>query len=109
VNTVVPSGGKLYLLRLPENQVTYYLTPKLVRVDVAEEAVATVAAAQTPQLYALAPEFLAHDLSSLGKLEVLARCASVNRYLKPNERMTFIRLTRQPEVASAASPTQEAH
>jgi 4-amino-4-deoxy-L-arabinose transferase-like glycosyltransferase len=110
VNQAVPAGSKLYLLRLPDNQVTYYLTPELVRVDDAQAAVKTLAAHRSRQIYALAPEFLAESLSSLGKLEVLGRCASVNRYLKQNERMTFVRLTRDAGVASSAGDrSQETH
>jgi len=72
-------------------------------VDDEAEAFETVAAEQSPQVYALAPEFLAERLAKLGRLEVLGRCASVNRYLKEHERMTFVRLTRAVSVASSAA------
>jgi 4-amino-4-deoxy-L-arabinose transferase-like glycosyltransferase len=104
VNQEVPAGAKLYLLRLPDNQVTYYLSPQLIRLDHSALAIEALRADRSPQVYALAPEFLANRLSKLGEVEVLGRCASVNRYLKPNERMTFVRLTRDTAVAAAAVP-----
>jgi 4-amino-4-deoxy-L-arabinose transferase-like glycosyltransferase len=103
VNRQVPANAKLYLLRLPDNQVTYYLSSQMVRVDDELEAFETIASEESTEVYALAPEFLARRLAKLGRLEVLGRCASVNRYLKDYERMTFIRLTRSISVASSAA------
>lgn len=90
INSRLPETAPLYVVSLPRSQITYYLTTPVVRVDEAAEFRAAAAAQRTP-CYVLAPEYLTAELSRQGRAEVVARCASINKYLKPRERLTCIR------------------
>jgi len=103
LNAQLPPQSPVYLLHLPENQITYYLERPLVRLD--EEQRFLNVASPTESQFVLAPEHIALALASLGQLEVIDRCATINRYLKEHERLTAVRLDRTPthETARRAS------
>lgn len=95
-NRTLPAGATLHLLRLPENQIAYYLAPHVARFDLPEEFPPSLEDA-SQNVYVLAPQFLAAELEKLGAVDVLDRCASVNRYLREDERLTLMRLTPSAE------------
>lgn len=90
INSRIPAAAPLYVVNLPRSQITYYLTTPVVRMDEAAEFRAAAAEQRSP-CYVLAPEYLTAELARQGHVEVLARCASINKYLKPRERLTCIR------------------
>ncbi len=99
INQQQPAEQPIYLLQLPENQITYYLHAATRRIDdppIASRRFFDQAA--TVRL--LAPEFLADELTMLGELRVLDRCASVNRYRREDQRLTYFELRQIPLVAS---------
>ncbi|MBI1900782.1 MAG: glycosyltransferase family 39 protein [Planctomycetia bacterium] len=104
INAVVPAGQTLVLLRLPENQITYYLDGPVARVDEPGELPAKLPAT-SGRTYVLAPEFLGDELRQRGVVETLDRCASINRYLTESERLTLFAV-RAPAPATTASATK---
>ena len=99
-NQRVPPGEPVYLVRLPESQISYYLRPALRRYD-DPQAFSGWLASTTGPVYALAPEFVVDDLISVHEVEVLDRCASINRFLTPRDRLTLVRL--KPRTADAGT------
>lgn len=95
-NRTIPHEATLHLLRLPENQIAYYLAPQMVRFDLPEEFPLGLEDA-SQDVFVLAPQFLTAELEKLGAVEVLDRCATVNRYLREDERLTLVRLTPSPQ------------
>lgn len=104
-NGAMPAAEPLYLVELPENQVTYYLDHPLRRFDVRDDFLADVAQSAAGELYVLGPEHLAESLAGLGQVEVLDRCAEIHSYMTPPERLTLMRFDRHghPVTAGAAA------
>jgi 4-amino-4-deoxy-L-arabinose transferase-like glycosyltransferase len=120
INARLPDGATLHLVELPENQITYYLQPKLQRID-QYPAFATwlrssrrwpqQAAAATPgataahsggeNLYLLVPERLTTELAHCGQVRVLDRCDSMIRWMQPGDRLTLVQLVREPSTAAS--------
>jgi hypothetical protein len=91
-NRIVPEKTALHLVRLPENQIAYYLSPHVERFDAPDEFVANIRV-QDREIFVLAPESLREELVELGNVVVLDRCATVNRYLRESDRLTLMRVT----------------
>ena len=99
VNHTVPLDQPLYLVRLPGNQIVYYLRPDLVRIDDPQRLPASLqaprhgpaAASPARTSYILGPQHLADSLQSLGQVEILDQCASIRKVMTPGERITLMR------------------
>lgn len=95
VNEIVPSEETVYLVRLPENQVTWYVDKPMVRIDLLPQF-ATSIPEQADTIYVLAPWFASNEFARWGSVEVLASCQSMNRYFTEEERMTLMKISRDP-------------
>jgi 4-amino-4-deoxy-L-arabinose transferase-like glycosyltransferase len=102
-NQRVAADESLFVVRLPESQICYYLHSRLQRFDdplafsgwVQDHAMAA---------YALAPEFVIAELQKQHNVEVVDRCATVNRFLTERDRITLVRVTpREPQDSSASA------
>lgn len=96
INGRMQAGESLYLLQLVESQITYYLQPPVTRLDVVDRFLNRLPVDQTCQYYIVAPERVVSRLRETGEVEVLDRCESVMRHMKPDERLTFLRYRRPP-------------
>lgn len=103
-NGKLPPNTPLYMVQLPENQITYYLNSPIVRLDEVDKFEQRTSRAN-PQ-YVLAPEYVAKSFTRLGKIEVIDRCATINRYLTERERLTLVRLDRFPAPRTARGTTE---
>lgn len=104
VNRLVPAHERLYMLHLPENQITYYLSASLTRID--DESLFLEGPARTldQPVFILAPRHLAERLASLGQAEVLDRCHAINSYMTERDRLTLLRWQPLLLAAKAESP-----
>jgi hypothetical protein len=102
-NHRVSADESLFVVRLPESQICYYLHSRLQRFDdplafsgwVHDNAVAA---------YALAPEFVITELQEQHDVQVVDRCATVNRFLTEQDRITLVRVTpRKPQDLPAST------
>ena len=98
VNTVVPADATLYMIALPDNQITFYLNSKLRRIDDPAQFSAEISAANSGSLYLLAPRMVADALGPLGQFDVLDQASRLNRYMGEQDRVTLFKLTRTTSV-----------
>ncbi len=98
VNRCKPPGAKLFLLGLPENQITYYLEPPLQRIDRPEDGLRELPR-ELREVYVLAPKHARGLLARLGQVEVLERCASVRRGMAEEQRLILYRLCPTADLA----------
>ncbi len=96
INEITPANAPLYMLDLPENQIAYYLQAPLVRHDNPSKFLSAPPRDQR-ELFVLAPEYLTKELKQIGKVEPLDRCASINRYLTPKQRLTLVKVSLEPD------------
>ncbi|HWC88508.1 MAG TPA: hypothetical protein VG433_02605, partial [Pirellulales bacterium] len=103
INRAVPEGKTLYMLTLPDNQITYYLQPPLTRIDTAIYF-ADQAEHDAPQEYfVLAPIHVVEMLCQRGEGKLLDRAADINsRYMTERDRLTFIAW--KPATTAARGP-----
>lgn len=104
INQVVPAGEPLYMLRLPESQLTYYLQTPIVRLDCRAEFPAHVAGQLDSSLYILAPRFVAEKLALLGEVREIFRASRINRYMTERDRLVFLRWKSAAHAASTLPP-----
>jgi len=93
VNRLAPTDQPIYLLDLPENQITYYLRAPLVRVDEADAFADRLATERQGETILIGPQNVLAELSSLGVVEVLDRCATIRKRMTPDERIVCAKLT----------------
>lgn len=91
-NQRVSSAEPVYVVRLPESQICYYLRSPLQRYDDPLAFSKWVQDNQTTA-YALAPEFVVDELQLRHHVEVVDRCATVNRFLTERDRITLVRVS----------------
>ena len=91
-NSIVPAGKPLYLVHLPEFQITYYLKPPLVRIENERELIAGSTDLDDGS-YILAPQYVVEALSKAGRVEVLDRCPTIRRIMTERDRFILARLT----------------
>lgn len=101
INRTVPEDETVYLVRIIENQIAFYLDRPLMRVDDPADAPAEMAA-EEGTAFVLVPERDIEALSRMGRIEVLDRCDSVNRYMDIDERLTLVRIHRGTAAVSIA-------
>ena len=104
INHVVPSGQSLYMLELPDNQITYYLHPQVVRLDLQAEFTRDVSAAAGESTFVLAPLRVAEKLRHAGEVQEIARCSQINSYLTEADRLTFFRFKRAETAQCSPAP-----
>jgi len=92
VNAIVPPQEILWIVKLTDNQITYYLRQPLRCVE-GEERFLRERGVQPKPVYVLGPEWLGEWLANAGQVRVLDRCDSVVKWLKPNERLTLMEWT----------------
>jgi 4-amino-4-deoxy-L-arabinose transferase-like glycosyltransferase len=103
INHAVPAGKTLYMLHLPDNQITYYLQPPLKRVDTETYFTAQAEREAPREYYILAPIHVAEMLAGLGESSILDRASDINsRYMTERDRLTF--LVWKPSPAAARRP-----
>jgi 4-amino-4-deoxy-L-arabinose transferase-like glycosyltransferase len=103
INRIVPAGETVYMVGLPENQITYYLDRPVVRIDdPAKFRPADVGPHR--DLFVIAPQFVAHEVAASVHADVVDRCTYLNSYLTEQQRLTFIH-RRPHDVARAAEET----
>lgn len=105
INARLPADATVHLVRLPDNQVTYYLAQRLARFDKPEEFLAS-AAARAPAVYVLAPRAEAERLAGLGRVEWLDRADALNDYMTEADRLSLVRW--EP-ATTAQAPGAERH
>lgn len=99
-NQRIPSDEPVFVVRLPESQICYYLHSRLQRFDDPRTFSQWVQERQATA-YALAPEFVVDELQTRHNVEVVDRCATVNRFLTERDRITLVRVKpRGPQAAS---------
>jgi 4-amino-4-deoxy-L-arabinose transferase-like glycosyltransferase len=101
-NQRVPSGEPVFVVRLPESQICYYLHSHLQRYD-DPLAFSNWLQENPGAVYALAPEFVVDELQSRHHVEVVDRCATVNRFLTQRDRITLVRVTPSEPLTSPNS------
>ncbi len=94
VNDVVAPHQPLYMLDLPDNQITYYLRPQVVRLDKLADFGPRVDAASNDWLFVLAPLRVAEKLARTGETREIARCSQINSYMTERDRLVFISFKR---------------
>jgi 4-amino-4-deoxy-L-arabinose transferase-like glycosyltransferase len=94
VNDAVAPNQSLYMLDLPENQITYYLRPQVIRLDRLPEFELRVAEAASDWLFVLAPLRVAEKLARTGETHEIARCSQINSYLTERDRLVFLKFKR---------------
>lgn len=105
VNSMTPIHEHLYLVELPENQITYYLRMPLQRVDDPKAFVANVAPTfDGAAIHIVGPENLERRLAVAGRVEKLESCPTIRTIMKPEERITLFRLTPN-RLANSATTT----
>lgn len=107
-NQRVSSDEPVFVVRLPESQICYYLRSPLQRYD---DPLAFSKWIQDSQAtaYALAPEFVVDELQLRHNVEVVDRCATVNRFLTERDRITLVRVTpRDPQATSNSTIARRA-
>ncbi len=100
INDVVPADTTLYMLNLPDNQITFYLKPRLRRIDDFRRFPSELGNDPSGELYVLAPRFVVEGLADLGSVDVLDQASKLSRYMTAEDRVTLVRLTR-PAAATA--------
>jgi 4-amino-4-deoxy-L-arabinose transferase-like glycosyltransferase len=102
IEHAVPPGQPVYLLDMPENQLTYYLNRPLVRLDdpraFAERRVGDDAATA----YAVAPRYVADGLIAAERAVELDRSEYLNRRFSERDRLALLRVPYR----AAAEPHQ---
>ncbi len=106
INRRLPRGQPLYMVNLPENQISYYLAPPVVRWDDGAQAGDRLVAAPARVAYVLAPSWAAEHLARYGDIEILDRTSTIRHVQTPRDRLTLIRFTQR---AFAASRSTDAH
>jgi hypothetical protein len=98
----------LFLVGLPENQITYYLRPPLVRVDDPSELPARLAGC-TGHLFVLAPHRYYEHLARLGPVHEVDRCDSIRKIMAIPDRLTLFCVipTVPPIVAATTQDSKE--
>jgi hypothetical protein len=91
VNAKVDSAQPLYLVHIPENQITYYLASELVRIDKEKPFVERLRKQAAPSAYAIAPAYIVGRLRGAGEVEVLDECSTLEAHTPPRERLIVIR------------------
>jgi hypothetical protein len=94
INQAVTPGEQLYMLDLPENQITYYLRPHVVRLDRVADFNPELAGAPGQDVFVLAPLRVAEELARRGETKELARCSQINSYLTARDRLVFLKFGR---------------
>lgn len=74
-NDLVPPGQTVYLLELPEDQITFYIDRPMVRVDQRGQFAERVAG--RGRVYVIAPVHRLDVLQAVGRAEILAQCDRV--------------------------------
>jgi 4-amino-4-deoxy-L-arabinose transferase-like glycosyltransferase len=105
INRAVPEGKTLYMLTLPDNQITFYLQPHVTRIDTAIYF-ADQAEHDTPQEYfVLAPIHVAEMLCERGEGKLLDRASDINsRYMTERDRLTFLQWKPTASAARSSQP-----
>jgi 4-amino-4-deoxy-L-arabinose transferase-like glycosyltransferase len=80
----------LYLVHLPENQVTYYLQGALVRIDKEEPFVEHLVKQASASATALVPAYIAERLRRYGEVQKLDRCETIESHTPPRAQLTCI-------------------
>lgn len=106
VSQVVPAGQRVYLVRLPENHVAYYVDRPMRRVDDPGGLASAVGAdAPAGPVHVLGPASAAEAIAgALGPMEMLDQIPPISRRQKPEDRLTFWR-TATPVPAAAPAST----
>lgn len=92
INSELPAGEPLYMVHLPENQITYYLTPHILRYDVETHFTELAARQPASEYYVLAPIHVAEMLAQYGEARILESATEINwRYMTERDRLTFLR------------------
>ncbi|HEY5311755.1 MAG TPA: glycosyltransferase family 39 protein [Pirellulales bacterium] len=90
INRAMPPGKTLYMLNLPENQITYYLQPPLRRIDTPSYFTEEVERQPHNEYFVLAPIHVAEMLHQRGEAHVLRVATEINsRYMTERDRLTF--------------------
>jgi hypothetical protein len=93
INASLPAEEPLYLVNMPENQITYYLRGKLVRHDKFKQFADYLAAAQPRSIFVLLPQDRLNRLQPLGDIELLDCCQRAERHTPESQRLTLARLS----------------
>jgi 4-amino-4-deoxy-L-arabinose transferase-like glycosyltransferase len=101
INQTVPAGETVYLVQLPESQITWYLDRTLVRRDRPEDFTTKLPHDRPGRFYIVAPEHFGETLASAGEVTVLDRCASIIHWMKPQDRLTCFRFESSPSKVAA--------
>jgi 4-amino-4-deoxy-L-arabinose transferase-like glycosyltransferase len=105
INASVPAGETLTMLQLPESQITYYLDTPLVRLDTPDQFMPHLPRSEPARRYVLAPEHAAGLLTRIGEVQVFDRCASIIRWMQPQERLTLFVVDTSPDkIANLDNP-----
>ena len=102
VNGVIPPEQPLYMLDLPDNQITYYLQPPIVRLDKDGEFDARAATSSNDQVFVLAPLSVAETLARRGETREIARCSQINSYMTERDRLVFLSFQRSETARTEA-------
>ena len=101
INQVLASGETLYMVQLPDNQISYYLETPLTRIDEPVAFTRTLPLDKPGRFYVLGPEHLTGVLAAVGEVRVVDRCDSLIGWMRPEQRLTLMELTSVPEKTAA--------
>lgn len=105
INRVIPAGKPLYMLNLPDNQITYYLDAPVTRIDTPTNFIVPAEHSEPREYFVLAPIHVAQTLSGQGQATVLDMAAEINsRYMTERDRLTFLVWKPTPSAARSLQP-----
>ncbi len=103
VNQRTPAGQPVYLIELPDSQITWYLETPLVRLDHRTYFLDRLPASPGGDYYVLGTQAALEALAQAGQLRVLDKSETLVGYMQPSDRPTF-GLLRRPADKIAKQP-----
>ncbi len=105
INEREPKLDELYMVRLPDSAMTYYLSPRIARYDDETKFLEALAnrSGQAP-LYVVAPLKAQGTLAAQGELEIVDQSAPVGKHATAANRATLFRLTPGAQERMATRP-----
>ncbi len=102
-NAIIPKGAPVYLMELPDGQITYYVRLPIRCVEWHELA-GDVAENPRPgeSIYVVGPRKLLPHLARLGEAKIIDECSSRHRTPRPEDRLSLIEITPEPDRARVA-------
>jgi 4-amino-4-deoxy-L-arabinose transferase-like glycosyltransferase len=106
INRLTPPGQPVYMLEMPDSQITYYLEKPVVRLDLRTQFLNRLPANAEGEYYVLGPRKIFAELEAAGQLRILDRSERLIGYMQPADWPTFGLLRRSGGQLAERSITQ---